>query len=190
MKSGFTYKGKLYEFKRVAYNYHLVRQQIPGVVGTVAVNFFKDSFRRQGWRDRSLERWQSRSKQAKRNKGHAILISSGRLRNSIRITEQNFNRTVIGTNTPYAQAHNEGFKGIVSVKAHQRGKFTSGKEKYTTKAGKERNRTRKEQTGSGTVRAHTRNMNLPKRQFMGNSEILELKLTKSIELAIIKIFEL
>lgn len=189
INQGFTVNGKPFKFKIIAENYQAVVRKVPGVLAVVGVNFFKDSFRRQGWLDKRTEAWKKRSPNAKRNKGRAILISSGRLRNAIRIAEKSGLRVVIANSTPYAAAHNEGFNGSVTVKSHTRAKYKRVSERYKTKAGNERTRTRKEQSGSYNVRSHTRKMNLPQRRFMGDSEILTKKIVKTIDLAIMQIFK-
>ena len=59
----------------------------------------------------------------------------------------------------YAQVHNEGFKGIVPVPAH----------------------TRKTKRKDVPVKAHTRKTNIPKREFMGDSEELNEQIHARIE---------
>jgi len=82
-----------------------VLQYAPGMLGNDAVNFFSDNFKRQGWLGNRLEPWRKRRSNARRNKGRAILVDSGRLRRCIRVTS-------IGADTdvPYVNTHNEGFK--------------------------------------------------------------------------------
>ncbi len=190
MKEAFTYKGKPYSFRQVAMNYHRVRNQLPGVLGTVAVNYFKDSFKRQGWRDRYLQPWKKRAPGTKNNRGRAILVRSGRLRNSIRILESNPRRVVVGTAVPYAEAHNEGFNGTVQVRAHVRHKSRKQATTYTRK-GKEYTKMQRKATGETYgVKSFTRKMNLPQRQFMGDSEIMNRKLDAAVTRAVDKVFEI
>ena len=186
----FTYNGRPYNFNDVALKFHRVRQQLPGVLGTVAVNYFKDSFRRQGWRNRSLKAWDKRANEKnKKNKGRSILVSSGRLRNSIHIIQATPQLIAVGTSVPYAAAHNEGFIGTVTVRAHTRSQTRKVREDYTTRKGNVRSRTFRQDTGkSFQVRAHTRQMNLPQRQFMGDSEVLNLKIDQTFTRAIDAIF--
>lgn len=188
-KPAFTYNGKPYSFSDITMNYHRVRNQLPGVIGTVAVNFFKDSFRRQGFRDRQLKRWEKRKNDKKQDKGRAILIKSGRYRNSIHIISATPQRIEVGTSVPYAEAHNEGFKGTVTVRAHTRSKYKKVKEQYTTRTGKIRSRTTRQSTGNTyQVRSHTRKMNLPQRQAIGDSEVMNLKFDQTFTRAIDAIF--
>lgn len=134
------------------------RKQYPRFVGTMAVTFFKENFRRQGFVDSSLEKWKPRrSKNAQRR---AILVKTGRLRRSIRITNANANTVKIGSDVPYAQIHNEGgtISGTVQVRKHKR-------------------KTRK---GSTTVKSHSRKVStkIPKRQFAGNSKGLNKRIER------------
>lgn len=183
----FSYKGKNYDFTVASIRYAEVKKQLPRVFGTVAVNFFKDSFRRQGWSDKRLVKWTALKKPSK---GRAILIRRGHLRNSIHVNTANFNRIEIGSNLPYAAAHNNGVESeTVSVRAHTRRQYANEQTKYTTKSGKERSRTDKVETSRTTVRSHTREMNLPQRQFMGDSEMMNRKLDAVTIKAIDAIFD-
>ena len=164
----------IFPLNKVEAHFKQALQYLPGMLGNDAVNFFLDNFKRQGWIGTSIEPWRQRSSKAKRNKGRAILIQSGRLRRSIRITGITGGTVAIGTDVPYARAHNEGFTGIVNVKAHSRNRFTKeklGSGKFT-KSGKERMKTVQRISGSGMVKAHTRKVNIVRRQFMGESPYL------------------
>lgn len=162
----------------------------PGMMGNMAVNFFIDSFNRQGWQGYTLERWVKRKAKKDRRPGRAILVDSGRLRRSIRIVRAGIGEVEIGTDVPYAKAHNEGFRGVVTVKAHTRNRYSSSKVgtgKFTKK-GKERLKTVQTVSGSIDVRQFTRKMNLPKRQFMGYSPVLEKQITRQLAAELIKGF--
>jgi phage gpG-like protein len=165
-----------------------VLQVAPGMLGNVAVNFFLDRFKAQNWIGNTTEPWKQRKANKGRNQGRAILVQSGRLRRSIRITKISELTAVIGSDVPYAKAHNEGFRGTVNVKAYTRHKY--GKEKTGTgkftKSGKERTKTVQRITGSGQVKAHTRKMNLPRRQFMGSSPVLENQLKRKLLAELLK----
>jgi len=175
MAKTFQYKGRDYDFGRIVPRLTEVRSYLPDVLATTALNFFKDSFRRQGWRDRGLKSWKPRKDGSR--PGGAILVKRGHLRNSLRKLIATWQRTEVGTNLPYAAAHNEGFQGTVNVKAHTRKKYQRTKGK------------RKEATGSYSVRAHTRKMNLEQRQFLGDSEMLERKIDHVIAKAVDTIFD-
>ena len=153
-----------------------------------AVNFFKDSFRRQGFLGDTLEPWKPRKTNTKwgktpRNKGRAILIDTGRLRRSIRLISASNLTATIGTDVPYARAHNEGSRlGLIqSVKAFTR-------KKNTTATIGTSSRTRRVQTGTINVKAHTRriNQNIPRRQFMGQSQYLSKQLNRRLTAELMK----
>jgi phage gpG-like protein len=139
--------------------------RLPAQLATEAVNFSKDRFREQNWVDNTTDPWKPRKRargSARRSRG-AILIDNGVLRKSIRIVLLTRDYAVIGTDVPYAQAHNDGVRATVnqSVKRHTR----NGREveEFTR-----------------TVR-----MKLPRRRFLGASAILTAKMKRlaTIEIA-------
>jgi len=137
-------------------------ESLPNRVATTAVNFSKQRFVKQNWQDTEEEPWKGRSRSrkggSKRQRG-AVLVDSGRLKKSIRVIDASKERVVIGTDVPYAQMHNDGLEAPVSVKVHTR-------------------RSRKGK--SFTVKAHTRNVKMPKRQFLGESQALANQIEEMI----------
>lgn len=131
--------------------------ELPEQIGMIAVNFSKQRFVEQNWKDKLPEAWAARRRKrrggAKRQNG-AILVDSGRLKRSIRIISTTTVSVTIGTDVPYAQIHNDGFNGTQSVKAHTR---------------KGRN-----------VRAHTRKMQMPRRRFLGESQAMNTEIENFI----------
>lgn len=131
------------------------------VAGTTALNFFKRSFALSGWADKGLERWPSRKAGAPRGRGRAILVDTGRLRRSIRITARGNDFVVVGTSVPYARGHNDGatISKTINVGGHSR----------------------KVKKGTTFVKAHSRKMNLkfPRRRFIGNSAALNKAITRA-----------
>ena len=87
------------------------------------------------------------------------MVDSGRLKRSIRVVSSSPERVVVGTDVPYAQIHNDGFEGTVHVKAYMR------KSKKGTRI---------------NVREHDKNMKMPKRQFVGESDELNRRLERAI----------
>ena len=149
---------------------------LPAKIGTECVNFFKQSFRNQGWTDTVFSPWAKRSPKAKRNAGRGILMDSGVLRNSIRISEISQNSVTIGTDVPYAEIHNEGFDGMVTVKAHSR---TSKSQNFNSKLFKSMKKI-------AMVKEHPKQMRMPKRKFMGVSVALTNNIKELIRNNIIK----
>lgn len=164
---------------------------LPIKVGDTAVLFSKQRFREQSWVDYATEPWKRRKTGAKRNTGRAILMSTGRLRRSIRIMRTTRDSVTIGSDVPYARVHNEGFMGIVGVKGHTRTKWVKTKietGKLTPKGNKSM-RTMTTAGGEYTVKAHNRKMNMPRRQFMGSSKVLDKQVTRLITAEIMKAFK-
>lgn len=72
--------------------------------------FFDDSFRKQGFEDINLQRWQARKptkRQRFRNPARGILILTGDLRRSLKAKISN-NNIYLESIVPYAKIHNEG----------------------------------------------------------------------------------
>ncbi len=139
-------------------------ERLPAMLATHAKNFSQDRFRQQNWLDNTTENWKPRKatrNESKRRKSRSILIDTARLRNSIRIVYVGKDMIIIGTDVPYAKVHNFGFKGKVKqqVSSHNR-KTRQGR---TTR-----------------VRSHSRTiyLKIPKRQFIGNSAVLQSQLAR------------
>lgn len=140
--------------------------KLPTEVAAIAVRFSKERFRSQDWYDNGREAWTARKRQrGSKKRSQTLLVDTGRLKRSIRKISADSRQVVIGTDVPYAKIHNEGgvIRKSVTIKSHSRKRRTRG--------------------GSTTVRSHTRTMNLkiPKRQFIGDSNRLEMELFLHIE---------
>ena len=89
---------------------NLIRR-LPKLAGNMAVNFYKESFRNQGFTDKSYKRWEPRKRTDRRQTNNrAVLTRSGNLRRSIRLISSNARSVRIGTDEVYAEAHNEGLR--------------------------------------------------------------------------------
>jgi phage gpG-like protein len=80
--------------------------RLPRIIAVTSKEFFRDSFRNQGFTNRTLVRWQER-KPNPRNRGRAILVQSGRL-SKLRILRSDWRIIEIGTLLPYGKYHNQG----------------------------------------------------------------------------------
>ncbi|MGR3790051.1 MULTISPECIES: hypothetical protein [Flavobacterium] len=131
----------------------------PRVAGELTLRFINGNFRAQGFQGATFKKW-------KKSKG-TTLVKTGALRSATFFTTQNGQAT-IKNNMPYAKTHNEGFKGVVSVKAHTRNTYKTERvgTGLFTRNGTERTRSVTVKTGERTVKAHTRNVDIEKRQFM------------------------
>lgn len=144
-----------------------LRNRLPKVLAAQAERHFKQSFRDQGFTDRALVRWRpSRGVKAGRT-----LRRSGLLFNSIRIARADAGGIVIvagGPYVPYARIHNEGgtIQRQVTRRAHQRKAHRRGRSLVK----------------EHSVRRHQARLNvhLPKRQYMGKSQVLDTAMRNGI----------
>ena len=83
---------------------NLVERGLPKILGNEAVNFYKGTFKKQGWTSKTFEGWQPRKVP---DVGRAILVQSGDLRRSI-VKTVGRKKVVISTNVKYAEKHNSG----------------------------------------------------------------------------------
>jgi phage gpG-like protein len=177
-------------------------------VGNTAKVFFVESFRKQGWDDKSVQKWKKRQASERKGRGskksaaelgtvrsvkagRAILVKTGDLRRSIKRNPANRAALSIkiSTDLPYAKVHNDGEtinvsgrKGSGTITRSIRGnagfkdgKFTRGRAKKVTFQGKEYT------TGAYSI-------NMPKRQFMGDSYNLNEKVKAVIVKRLDKVF--
>jgi len=124
-----------------------INNEWPKQCGQIAIRFINGNFRAQGWQGNRFKQWKALKKA---RPGGSILRKTGHLASSFIFTVSP-GQTNVKTLVPYARAHNEGFQGDVTIKAFTRQiKTVKG---YTVQ----------------NVKAHTRKMNIPKRQFMPTS---------------------
>lgn len=177
---------KSFDIRKTEAHFKRVLLYAPGMLGNEAVNFFNNSFRMQGWLGNSFTPW--RKRRSRKRSRRAILVDTGRLRRGTRITSNTGGVVRIGNDTPYARAHNEGFRGVANVRAHNRNVYSKTKvgTGKLTKKGKERMKTVSTNSGTTQVKAHTRKMNIPQRQFMGESPYLTTKLKRILQAELMK----
>lgn len=82
------------------------------IAGTEAINHFTLNFRKQGFDDDGVKKWQPRKRERKRDSGRAILIKTGQLRRSLIKRKADKSAVYIISSLPYANRHNEGIKGM------------------------------------------------------------------------------
>lgn len=162
--------------KELERRFRSVTLRLPVIAGNEVVNFALDNFKRQAWLGDTVEPWKPRKNPTKwgqtpKRNGRAILVDSGRLRRSPRIIRTTPDMVVVGTDVPYARAHNEGVRlGVIqTVKPFQR-KMKTGK--------------------TVNVKEHIRhtNQNIPRRQFLGNSQYLTNRLRRTAMAEYMKAF--
>lgn len=137
-----------------------VMNQFPTKAANIALRFIDGNFRAGGYQGASFQRWK------KSGKG-TTLVKSGALRAATSYSVQPGQATIFNR-MAYAKVHNEGFKGTVTIKAHARNRYTKSKvgTGKLTKSGKERMQTVTAKSGESSVKAHSRMMDIPQRQFM------------------------
>ena len=158
----------------------MIQEYVPEIVAETAVEYFKGSFDRKAFDGNP---WQEAKKP--RPNG-SLLVDSGTLVNSIEPTLISAEKVVISaghTKAPYAKAHNEGFNGVANVKPFTRNSKsrTVDVPEYTRRGKVVPAHKWDIPGGEQSVRAHNVNMNLPKRQFMGHSEELNLIIKDRID---------
>lgn len=146
------------QFARIQERLASTLRVLPEIIGNEVVNFSIDRFEQEAWRDTTQEIWEKRKNTTKWGKSdetdRALLVKTGKLKRSIRITRIVENKVYVGAggpDVPYAKAHNYGFKGNINqkVRAYKR-KNKDGKKNIE-------------------VKEHERiiKQNIPKRQFIG-----------------------
>lgn len=165
------------------------------LIGNEAKNFFVDNFKKQGFDDKGVEKWEKRKKNERKGRGSKrsakkagtirsvkegrnILVKSGDLRRSIRrgaISKSNLS-VVIATDLDYAKPHNEGNHQPQRVGFHSR-----ATKRYKTK--------RRSVARKSEVKEHFRLANTPKRQFIGDSYNLNEKVKKVLIRQLDKVFK-
>ena len=89
-----------------------LRRTLPVLLGNKAKNFFVANFRKQGFDDKGVEKWQPRKfnglARQKKDSGRAILVKTGNLRRSIRVKSASMSKIVISSDLDYAAVHNDG----------------------------------------------------------------------------------
>lgn len=126
------------------------------IVAETATEHFKRTFRNKAWDGNP---WQPA--RTPKQTG-SLLIDSGALLNSIRPAIITRERVVISAGNDkvhYAQVHNEGYHGNIQISRHVR---------HTKK-------------GQQTVRAHSRRVDIPQRQFIGDAKSLNDEIHTRIE---------
>lgn len=147
-------------------------ERVPAIVAETATEFFQDSFERQSWNNVPWPALNPKYAARKTRGAGRILIRTVALLNSIRPTTVNANKVVISAGNSlvqYARVHNEGLqvRGIRNVRPFVNTNFMG--------------------TGRRVqIKAHTRRVNfvMPRRQFMGQSLLLNRAIITRLKAAL------
>lgn len=147
------------------------RTTFPKRAAKMAVDHYKENFVKGGFVNGGLHTWKDPRRREKptkyANSQYKTLLSGGNnLYKSIR-SEVEEGKATIRTDREYAAIHNFGFRGTQYVKPHKRNRTVG------LMSLKERKELR---TGGQNVKGHSRQMNMPQRQFIGHSQELNEKL--------------
>jgi|GEM_PF-1714847 len=140
---------------------HYAMVEWPGMAGKKILRFIDGNFRAQGWQGSTFQKWKGISRKG------TILVKTGAGRRAMR-QETAAGEVHTWNAKAYMGVHNHGFKGEVSIRSYKRSLYVASKvgTGRFTKTGKERTKTIHTKTGETMVKAHTRMMNITKRQFM------------------------
>lgn len=152
----------------------------PDIVAETATEHFKDSFTKKAfdgnpWAPAKVPR-----------KNGSLLVDSGNLVNSIRPAYIGRDKVIISAGNDkvgYAQVHNEGYTGPMSVPQHTRKTTarTINVPEYTRKGKSVAAHSWAIPGGNVSVKAHTRQVDIPQRQFMGESNELAETLKNKLQ---------
>lgn len=168
-----------------------INELLPRHIGKLAVDHFKDNFRKGGFVNNGLKTWDkpkrfSETGGTKQRYG-TLLSSRNELFNSIAYSAKT-NTVTIRSDKEYAAIHNEGgtINSIIPVTPQMR-KFAWAKH-YEETAGQGDSKWK----GLALTKKETLNLtiNMPQRQFIGNSEELNEKINELIKKHITKILQL
>jgi phage gpG-like protein len=159
-----------YKFNKNLAKFKQLQRSVPIEIGNMAKNHFLGAFRQGsmkggGFTNDSIGGWTPRKRETRLSRGKPILVGTGHLRRSIGVLSKTWSAITIGTRgIPYAAIHNEG--GQIAIGAHtsimsfnSRGRMVrSGRANYQQKV---------------AIRGSSGKM--PKREYLGNSNILNKK---------------
>lgn len=100
--------------QRVIAKWNREKNELPVLLGNIAVNHFVQSFRNQGFLDESVSAWAPRKKT---DSGRATLVKTGNLRRSIRVAYATWGKISVISDTDYSHIHNYGGIGKAWGKA-------------------------------------------------------------------------
>lgn len=150
-----------------------LKRKIPAYIAGAAEKIKDASFSAQGFVVNGVARprWKKRKKETRLTRGRRILHGSGYLQNNVKAKALS-GRVSIGVDlskVPYAKIHNEGGRVVQYVKPHTRRHWKTGK-RYQ-------------------VRAFSRKLNMPQRQYIGFSPDIFKVAERNVRYEFDKIFK-
>jgi phage gpG-like protein len=190
------------EFDKLIKAYHEARPELMARAATMAVTFFKENFRRQGFLDRSLIPWEKRTSPIS---SKPLLINRGILRRGVKKKSINGPTAVIGVDPAivYAEIQNNG--GRIEITRKMRRFFwamyykASGGKTYNTNAktgvktegNTQQNKALNEHAEfwKGLALTKKTHIVIPARPFIGDSVTLGNDITEMFDNELYKIFK-
>lgn len=151
-------------------------RNLPTWAGNSALNFFLDSWKKEGFSDREFRAWKKRRQHVE---GRNLLVGkgSGKLRRSLRVRiGRDFFE--VYTTMPYAKIHNEG--GTIEQELTDRQRKYFWAQYYREKRAGNTDRADMFRRMALTKKA-TLSITIPKRKFMGRSRKWEEGLVRHVE---------
>ena len=161
-----------------------------------SVNFFKNSFVKGGFTDTSFRQWAGKQSPLG---GKKLMYNTGTLMQSIQKTEENTQRVVVSSDTPYSAIHNDG--GTVTVTAQMKKFWWWQYYKFAGKTKATRNGKRSNSAGNRKLNAKAEyckrmalmkvgsKIKIPQRQFIGESQTLMNELDQKLQTKIAEYWE-
>lgn len=175
-------------FKRLDSDF--ARRAVPRIIAERATEFYKERFTLKV--DVDGKPWPDTSKPVKRG---SLMVRSGALMASVKpsvVTEERVRISAGGTKVPYAKAHNEGETITIPVTPQMR-KFAWAMHYKTAKTANRKKDVGLSYQADGwkglaLTKKQTLIIKLPKRQFMGHSNLLNSRLMESFKKAFGNLF--
>jgi phage gpG-like protein len=179
MQGSVTIKGEDELKRKIQQAMKMIENDVPEIIGVEGINHFKDSFQNEGFTDKNLEKWKSRKTKRMSRNDQKVLSDSGELADSIEYRIEG-NAVVFFTDKPYAQIHNEG--GTITVTDQMR-RFFWAKHYEASEAEQE------DIANQWLGMALSETLKIEKRQFIGDSAQLFLKIDAKVIRELDKIFK-
>lgn len=161
-----------------------IERDMPRIAGKLAVDFYKESFRNQGFTDKSLEKWQPSKRTLYKDKFASsqygtLLSSRNELMESITY-RAGLGFTAIVSDKEYAEIHNEGGPVDFNVKVTPKMRKFAWAKHYNSKKDSEEAGKWK---GLALTKKNILNIKfiMPKRQFIGESETMDKQIVEKVE---------
>lgn len=154
-----------------------LKKDVVRYTAVAGVNFFQDSFQNQGFTDEFFEDWDKRANDL--DPGRKVLVKSSFLMNSIQVFDKNEKRIVFGSDAEYAEINNNGGTVKINITKKARKYFW-----FMFKA-----------TGvfmwkaMALTKKTAITINIPKRQFIGESKTLMSEFDTWVKKEILKRFK-